>query len=543
MAFETRPAGRLFVLALLVLTAAFLACCDVGVSLSDEGIWLSAGWLLDSGVQPWVDWFMPHPSALAWIYDGLFDAFGDDIVVGRRFWAVLRGFGAALGVVVTRRLTGRLGLGLLVGLALLLGCGPWHKSHVLFGQAVTLAALVSLARKPSMLVGLGLGLGQGLAMTLDLANSVWLVPPTVFVLALAPRRGRGMLGGAWLLGTALGLGPLLAVYLPRLSSFRLEVGDGQWLAFDPSWVAQASWAGFPDLIGRLASGQRDTLDLLQGALLDAVVLGAVLGVLAAVRRGIATLAPMSTDLTGRDRLDEERRVRERRAVAWASAVPALVAAAVLPKILVRADTAHVLQNALPFLVLAAEALGAWADDGRGSRRALSVLGAVSLLGSLGAVGWHGGYYSGSVLALARPLEPLGVPGASLRESPARAAELRALVDRLEALTREGETLLGLPTLPTLHALVDMPNAGRLVWLAPAARGDFTPVDRAFAWQITSTRPTWIVLERDGLVHGDGRTLAMQAPRTWQAIRQGYQPVDSVGGFDLLRLRALPLPPQ
>ncbi len=502
-------------------TAVLLTFCDIGINLSDEGVWVSAAWLFRHDVEPWVDYFQPMASALAWVYDLLFGVFGEDLRVVRGFWAVVRGLGLGLAVLGARHASPRAGwLVVVVAVALLLGGGPWHKSHIALGHGVTLWGLGALALGAGPGVALLTGFGQGLAMSADLANNVWILLPTGIVGFLLATRGNrrqvlARAAGPWLAGLAVGLAPLAAVFLPRMHAFRLQVGPATWVPFDLGWVAQGSWAGFPDLVTLLGRGVRQPAALLGGATLDLFILVAIVGLGWSVTRLVRSGPSPET---------------------IAALVPSVLAVTMLPKILIRADAPHVLQNLLPFAVVGVQlavAAGLHLKPGRRGRVLATVaLGAGLLLQGVYAATATDTYYSGSVLSLARPSVRLDLPRAGLRERPEQAAELEQLIAWLQEETDPSDTLLALPTDPLLYFLAQRRNATRLIWVAPPREGEFDLVDRSFAWEVRNRRPDWIVLRRGPLVHGDGRGLAAQAPELNRSIVQGWERRIAVGAFEI-----------
>ena len=525
--------ARVVLLAGVVAALALLPASNVGIGLADEGVWVSGAWLLRRGERPYVDWYFTHPSVQPWILAQLFDWFGEDLLVARRWWLGLRALAVGLAAAAGLRLLPRRPfLALLPAAGLLLAGGPWHKAHFGLGQALTLFAMAVLLRRPSVRAGLLLGLAQGAVLVLDVANNAWATAPVVLFLLLEITRSGGdrraliRCATAWTAGCLLAAAPSLPLFAPLLG-WRLPVGPGADVPFDFTWALQASWDGFPEAVSVLARGGAPASAVLAGLLLDAVV---VLACCAAfvIAREVGTALGHSDGGSGSS--------------SGAALIAALMVLVTLPKILARADISHVLQAQLPFAMLALAGLDSLGTRLHGRFRevtvhGLAIAGAALFLGTVAIQ--PSTYGTGSPAAGLSADRVAAWPHARVRDRAERLDELEELVATIERTVPPDEALAVFPTAPMLIFLTERTTGSRFIWL-PFPSGGIAPLDEAARWDLHSRRTPWVLLDTSPPIHGGG-SFAEQAPRLSHLLATQYTEAVAVGRWTLLRRQSEGVP--
>jgi hypothetical protein len=141
--------------------------------------------------------------------------------------------------------------------------------------------------------------------------------------------------------------------------------------------------------------------------------------------------------------------------------------------------------------------------------------------------------SGAPLSLATPhYVPLDLPGATVEEIDTIAWKFRTLAAYFREHSRPGERIFIYPAAPLIYYLVDRPNATRFNHVFP---GLLSEADEQETIELLGSVPaTYVIWDSFGAEYWGQPGIYR---RLTDYIWDNYDPVESIGGFEVMRRRA------
>lgn len=519
MSVDRRDLVVVLVLALASLSF-FLTYWDYGLN-DDEGYLLGGVTRILDGQVPYRDFHHTYGPGRFYLVAFLFRLFGEDLLVLRALWLVMRTGVVVLAYLAGRRLLSRPGA-VAAALFFVAAPGPWHKS---FFHLFLLANFLAL----SGLRGRGV---RGSAAAGFLAGVTFLFRQDLGIFA-GLSYGVLLLLGRWTGETgkraAFFAGFALLAVLPAALYFAAEGALG-------AAAAKVLLAGardnrtnalpFPPLLHPLSGGGTGAaffgLRLLYYMPPPLYLFAGAAGLLHLLRRSGGT----------------------------ALLLAALLGALSFNQALWRSDLAHLLQALACFWLLlpwGVERAARWsAPLARAAVFALPVLLFLATLGYArayespvgpGRVAAEGlqpipSYYLGSVAQVRGGAVRLPIERGRVRMAPDEAAFLRAIGAALDRHSNPGDYMVTVPGFQLLYFLFDRPNPTAYVHVR---RAFDSPEEEDRYVRDLLDKPTRIVLLRDAPLDGrEERRFSRYAPRAFAAIEEAFEPVEEFGNLVIYR---------
>ncbi|MFH1277404.1 MAG: glycosyltransferase family 39 protein [Candidatus Eisenbacteria bacterium] len=519
MSVDRRDLVVVLVLALGSL-AVFLTYWDYGLN-DDEGYLLGGVTRILDGQVPYRDFHHTYGPARFYLVAFLFRLFGEDLLVLRGLWLVMRVVVVVLAYLSGRRFLSRPGA-VAAALFFMAAPGPWHKSFFHLFLLANLFVLGGLRGKGA----------RGVATAGFLAGVTFLFRQDLGIF-VGVSYGALLVLGRWTgespkRAALFSLSALLAV-LPVVIYFTAEGALGA--AASKVLLAgatdnRANALPFPPLFHPVSGGPAGAaflgLRLLYYVPLPLYVVAGVAGLLGLLRRGEGA----------------------------ALFLAALLGAASFNQAVWRSDLAHLLQAlACCWLLLpwGAERLRRWsAGLALGAAFALPALIFLQTLvyartyespigpALIASEGLQPipPYYLGSVSQLRGGTVRLPIRRARVRMAPDEAAYLRAIQSAIDRYSKPGDYMVTVPGFQLLYFLFDRANPTAYVHVRRAF--DSPEEEERYARDILE-KPTKIVLLRDTPLDGrNERRFSRFAPNAYAAIERGFEPVEEFGNLVIYR---------
>ncbi|MBN1825291.1 MAG: glycosyltransferase family 39 protein [Candidatus Eisenbacteria bacterium] len=524
------------VLGLAVLSLAlFLVYWDVGVN-DDEGYLLGGVTRILDGQVLYRDFHHTYAPGRFYLVAGLFRLFGENLLVLRAFWVILRVAVVLLAYAAGRRVLSR-PAAFAAALLFIVAPGPWHKSFFHLFVLLQLIAFAGLGRRDSLRPAALAGLAAGFAFLFrqDLGAFGVLVYLVLFALKRwtgeTPRRALAFLAAA--------AAPVAPVIVAFAFSGGLAEGAGKVLLAGMR-DNQTNTLPFPPLFHPIRGDVRGAgfflLRLLYYAPVPLYLAAFAVGAVRLGRAGTAWRAGRAgTGGEGGRRL----------------LVYALFGLLAFNQTLWRSDLAHLLQSLAPAWILLL-----WLFDETARRRpflgnALAGILPVAvfvLLLNYSQTWWdsYGAariaaegfqpippYYTGSLAQLGGgETQRLPFDRAPLRTTREQAAFLTVLGETVDRYSRPGDYVLSVPGLQMTYFLFDRRNPTAYIHLRRAL--DSREEEDRYIRDLTE-KPTRMVLLRDAPIDGrEERRFSLYAPRVFEAIEREFEPVGMLGDIRVYR---------
>jgi 4-amino-4-deoxy-L-arabinose transferase-like glycosyltransferase len=499
----------------------FLQYRDYGIN-DDEGYLLGGVTRILEGEVPYRDFHHTYAPGRFYLVALLFRIFGEDLLVVRGLWVVLRVLIVCLAYLAGRRILSRPGA-VAASLFFLLAPGPWHKSFFHLFLLANLFALMGLpGRRARDAVPAGLLAGATFLFRQDLGVFVFLVYGLLLLLGRRTGENAGR-GAAFFLSGA-------AAILPFVLYFAAEGA----LSAAASKVLLAGMRDnrtnalpFPNLFHPISGGVSGLAFLLLRLLYYVPV---PLALLAGARgaRGLLLGRP-----DGRPLL-----------------VLSLLGLLSFNQALWRSDLAHLFQAVGAAYLLLPWALERIAPRSAPARAALLWASPVLLLLAIhvyadayrsprerpriAAEGLQPipPYYTGSIAQMGGRVERLALRKARVCVPPEEARSLDAIGKVLDRYSSPGDYVLTVPGFQMIYFLFDRANPTSFIHLR---RGFDAPAEEEAYIRDLLDRPTKLVLLRDVPLDGrEERRFRNYAPRVFEAIEREFEPVERLGDLIVYR---------
>jgi hypothetical protein len=508
-----------FALALLSLLV-FLGYWDYGIN-DDEGYLLGGVIRVLDGEVLYRDFHHTYAPGGFYLVALLFRVFGEDLLVLRALWLVLRVSIVVLAYLAGRRILPRTGAAA-AALLFVAAPGPWHKSFFHFFLLANALVLTGLrGRGTRAVAGAGLLAGVTFLFRQDLGVFVAAAYALLFLLRRRSRED-GKRALAFFLFAAL---PLIAcgIYFVQEGALGIAVRK---ILFAGMRDNQTNDLPFPPLLHPLTGGWTG---LAFGAIRLLYYLPVPLAIGAGafawkrLRKGDDGLPLLVYSFLGLLSFHQ---------AIWRSDLAHLLQAVGLSYLLLPwAVYALVPRPALlrPLLALLLPPVLYLAMAGYGA-----VYRAPAGLARIAAEGLQAipPYYTGSYAQIGGEDVRLAIPRARVRTSPEEAGFLETLRAVLDRYSSPGDYILTVPGLQMIYFLFDRANPTAYVHLRRAL--DSREEEDRYIHDLLD-RPTRLVLLRDVPLDGrEERRFRRFAPRVFEAIEGSFDRVEKIGDLDVYR---------